>query len=644
MLFVKDIAGQAYSVTVDDSQNLVLTAVELSTAPSDTYLTDISGAGTVWKLGAIASPLQLTGDPATLDEDTQPFVELNDNWILFALPNGNLLAKQKIPSAGDGIELLVEIFLDEGRERYSMSGLAMRSHYWDPRLLSIGGFNRNIPAVPGEFSVGRVSISLNNADDYFSKKLASSRFYKRRMNILMGDLAASEEDFRVIFSGIIQTWDSDEEKFTISATDNSLEWLDNPIDWRIDFQTFPEKPEDTPTALAPFIMGTVENATGAIPAYLVDAAQSQSKFRYIASIFALKEITGVFQYKEEVTTGFAVSQQTIGGREYTVIDFDADPRDPQRASEREITFNAKGITYDGTPSGTLIENPVDQWKEFLLLAGIGVTQIEDSKFDAAKATYDLQEMKGGVVIAGDIGQTIRDVQKKIALSFNIHSFPARDGSLSVAVPLRLVETTTGLHELTDSINIIEGSFSIGNSRKIASTLEVSSTYDWALKQYDFVLPFEDTAQTAAQRGRTTISRQMPYNRDSKTLVQAISDVLFFVREERQVVDLAAAIQEYRQIDVGDIILLNHRAGIAADGLGYQQKPFFVLGVGIAGSRGQFRTIISCVDLQEALPPETQVFLDFGVEAKPFLTNRQSGWYDELEEEPLYNLQLPHSGA
>ena len=273
------------------------------------------------------------------------------------------------------LEALVEVHLDSGIRRFSTDGIVSRNYYWEPRLLSIGDIERQISVLPESFQASDVSIDLADADQAISRLRDEEPFRRRKLKILLGEMDQGESDFITISTGSIDSWRKQGETFSIRAIDDPIAWIDEAVaGFTTDLDTFPTKPANyTGLHLVPILIGAVAVPTGALPAYLIDAAAGQVTYRYVCSHGEINGVTEVFRYGELVqASDYIVLSVNYRSQIFTVLDFATDQRDPQRANEIEISWNGSGWTEDGTFTGAAITNPSRQYEAFLKSQGISV--------------------------------------------------------------------------------------------------------------------------------------------------------------------------------------------------------------------------------------------------------------------------------
>ena len=643
MLRLLDSVGITWQVTADSNGNLHADSTTLSGEFDTVYLTTIGDTASVWELGITTLGL-LTADSVSSYTFTQAFIPLNDNWILRVNSLGLLVTSQRTLSLdARTMEPILEIQLDTVTERYAATAVPLRSSFWEPRVLSFGDITKSIPVVPGDFSSATFSVLLDNSDSRLSILRAQTPFFNRRVRLILLDVKRGELDMEDIFVGRITGWQFSGNSCELSISDDRLALLDSPLRYRISNEYFPELPDSTLRHLTPIVYGTVSSvgfsAKGAVPAYLIDPAIGpHGKYRYVAALGTLKSVDNVYLYGELIDpANYTVSQQVIGSLKYTVIDFNSDQRDASRKNEIEITYDAIGITEDGTTTGTPITNPARQYSAFLLLNGLSGVDLHNSSFDVAADLYDSKQTVGGVAIGGEAA-TVRDITLRFSESFNLNSFPSRDGRLAVSAPAPAPTDTSALLHFRDSIDIVEDSFRILPTDQIVNELQVKIAWNLASGSYDGSATFTDPIQQARQGGvRISTAGTLWYVRHGSSAAAVAQDRLFLMREERQPIGFNVDLSFFRRLDIGDDILVTHYEGIADTGNGYEAKAFRVIGVGLQISDQAILTTIQAVDLEPTVESTSAEYQTYGLDLVPIFTSA-IGMEFQIAEQPLHGAE------
>ena len=159
-----------------------------------------------------------------------------------------------------------------------------------------------------------------------------------------------------------------------------------------------------------------------MPAYLINATDHA----YVAARGAVV-VQAVFLYGELLAANlYAVSVESYGGEDFTVIDFAADQRDSTRGRGTEITWNGQGWQSGGDS----IRNPTRQMEAFLEDQGFDLDSIAFDRVAAIQASRPIE----GAIILTDTRQTLRRFLVDAARSYNLTIFYDAEGRLSVTTP------------------------------------------------------------------------------------------------------------------------------------------------------------------------------------------------------------------
>ena len=497
------------------------------------------------------------------------------------------------------LELVCELTLADGTERFSLGGVSGKTKFYEPRIIRFGPFNIQVPEIPGDARLSDTSIVLDDTDRYFSKSKAGNSYRNVGFKWLVGDLSRGESDLTEVYSGRVSNFEISQGSFTISVRQDSFPKLLTALTGKIDRVVFPDIPNTTPLNLIPWVAGVVDpiTNTGEIPAYLIDPGVGQSKFRYVAAQGYIREVKNIYKYGVKQTSAVASSNVTYSGTKYTFIDFDSDARDASRPDEIEVTWDGTGVTADGTASGTPITNPARQLESFLLNNGFEAADLDSTAFTTAESRFGDRGIVGGVVITGAGGETVRSITERFTDSFSMYIFPAKDGTLAVSTVSPPPADTSSLQTIFEH-EISAGSFRVTGTQEYASRVAYNFARNHVTGAFMERSAFEDPSQTS-NFGVVVEAPplELEYVRLNSVASAIAQDKVYFMNEERQVVDILVNPDRYDDVSIGDQILLTHRDGLSADNKGYEGTVFQVIGYGfvLTGS-DSFMLSLKLVDL------------------------------------------------
>ncbi len=502
------------------------------------------------------------------------------------------------------LEVLVELHLDSGTRRYSGDGIHSANYYWEPRLLSIGDINREISVLPESFRASDISITLADADQAISQLRRDEPFRRRKIRILLGRMNEGESDFETIATGVIESWQSRDDQFILRAVDQPLDWLDEVIaGFTTDLARFPTRPDTTGLHLVPILIGQASSPTGALPAYLIDAAAAQAgRYRYAAAHGDIKSVTAVYRYGVRLaSSAYTVRKVNYVSQIFTVIDFTTDQRDSNRASETEITWDGDGWTSDGSSTGNSLTNPSDQYEAFLKSQGLSV---DSASFTSAQTEFTSRNVTGAIIFV-DLNETLRQVVRRTAQSYNLTTYTLPSGVIAVTATGAVRTAPSATLTEVDEAKVARGGFSLMSSQRLASEILYRYAYNGVSRGFEKTDLMRDLRQEASIGERIRIDEEMPYVRDATSAAAIVEDKLFFTQEQRAVATIGIDPAVIRQVDVGDFIRVTHFAGLGEGG--YTKEEMRVLGVGLSFRDQGMVGRIKCVDIVQDLDFTTDFF-------------------------------------
>lgn len=502
------------------------------------------------------------------------------------------------------LELVCEIDLADGTERFSLGGVSGATKFYEPRIVEFGDFSVEVPAIPGEARLSDTSVVLDDTDRRFTKSKAANAYKNVKFRWLIGDLSRGESALTEIYNGRISNFSAGRGRFTLTVTQDSFPKFSTALAGKMSKATFPDLPDETKLKLVPWVAGTVSSVglsnSGAMPAYRIDPAASQSKYRYVAAQGDIKEITNVYKYGAIQTSGITKTTAAYGGETYAVIDFTVDPLDAARRNEFEVTWDGVGVTDSGASSGVAITNPAKQIEAFLLNNGFVAADIDSTAMSAAETLFSNRGMAGGVCIVGDGSEDVRSIVERFTASFNMYVYPSKAGKLAVSTIDNPAADTSALQAITEA-EIVLGGFSFRGTKEYASRIYYNFSKNHALSEFEDRSNFEDTAQSTKFGGEVQADPlQLDFVRLSHVASAVARDRLFFMAEERVVIDLHVSSKRYNEFKIADQVLLTHRGGLSTDQKGFNGTIAQVIGYGITmGGQNSFMLTLKLVDLIEA---------------------------------------------
>ena len=483
------------------------------------------------------------------------------------------------------IELVCELALADGTERFSLAGVTGETKFYEPRILRFGDFSVDVPEIPGDARMSGTSVALDDADRRFSKSKSDNVYKNVSFRWLAGDFSLGESSITEVFCGRVDNYSGGRGVFELKISQTSFPKFSRSLTGKMNRIIFPDIEDETSLRLVPWLTGEITSErvsnVGAVPAYRIDPAVSQSKYRYVAAQGAIQLIKNTYTYGVKTTSGVTGTTATYDGVTYSVIDYDADPLTATRRNENEVSWDGTGTTDDASATGDDITNPARQFEAFLLNNGFVSGDLNSASFTEAEARFAERGIVGGVCIVGDGSETVREVVETFTNSFNMYVYPAQDGKLAISASESPPSDTSGLQTLKQH-EIALGSFSFKGTRSYASKIAYGFQKNHVSGVYEDSSSFEQAAQTS-KLGEVIEAKplELDYVRLNSVASLISQDRLFFMAEQRQIVEVLVDPSRYADFKVGDQILFSHNDGISTGDGGYDAVAFQVIGFGFS---------------------------------------------------------------
>lgn len=515
------------------------------------------------------------------------------------------------------MEPLIEIVFDGGSRYYSRHGLRLATiPFFEPLLASFGGVTREIGLVPGDFRASSLSVTFSNTTGEFSKLRETEKWRNRIVKLYLIDPDEGLSSFQVAFTGRINSWAVNRTQCTIDAVDALQSRLHRPLRPVLTPGFFHRLGETTtPHALIPQVIGAVSAPLGAVPAYLVEPSVEITPYRYVAALGEIKSIDAVYAYGSLVDPGDYTVSSIPGpsGELITVIDFDSDQKVSGDPTEPHVAWNGVGYTDDGTSSGNAITNPANQFAQALELNGFSSSELDATALAAAANTFTVDQVTGGVCFT-DRALTVGELARQFAESFNLQIFWTSGGKIGLFAPSPSVDPEAVLPELTALEDVVRGSFTARGPDQIAATVVGDFSYNWYTNEFQDQREVVNVQQIGALNEDVQLASLHPFIRSGSALTAVVSKKAFFLREQRQLVEVTVPPTYHQTLDIGDFVRLTHFAGPLSGG--YSRKIFLVIASGIRAVGPSLATFLRLVDVE----PEPPYGVPLATLARPGLTS------------------------
>ena len=525
-------------------------------------------------------------------------------------------------------DILVEIELDADTLKYSINGVSPSGGFYDGVVDSIGDVVREVTPAGGVSPIQSCYVTLKDAEGTIRTNAKNNQFLRRILRIKLINLETGEQS--TFFSGRIEDREVSYDSFRLDVRDESFDLLSEKIALRTTAELFPDMPKETRIELIPIVLGTVDSSDfgneGHIPAYLVDPAENQVKYRYVAAQHPLKDITKVFRNGVEISVSdydveYANVVTDLGTVKMTFIDFSVDQRDGGEAVD--ITYDAQGLTDDNTETGDLITNPATALKHFLELQSV----LFDADFDAAlmtsvEAAYDAESISVGYAVTRE--STWLDVIRTFSESFNLQFFKTKDSLFGMVFDdASTPADTSGLTSFSDQENILQGSFNHDRRpvNRAAATLDFFYARDFARDEWDQQHNFNDSDEETSLGRNVTDSVEL-FGIRGINQGQKISEIKLFQRRSARVFP-RFSIEPDSDLELGDYTKLTHFAGESEDNLGFRDMVSRIRSISLRLDQGSPVFEVGVIDapglsVTEPSPPGSEPSRNTGIPNPRFI--------------------------
>lgn len=487
-------------------------------------------------------------------------------------------------SAVPSFQTVLEIDFPSGTRCYSYRGVRSATAIYRALITEANAITRGISVVPSRYRASELNFGLWDRANEFSTLKATDSFYDCPVRVLRSQTGGSLE---LIASGRLSDWNVNENICNLMARDPIFDRLENTIDSTLvvlDPQVFPGMPSTQKPLLVPLPYGrneldpisiAKESGPGVCPAYLIDAANTQSKWWYVVAQAEIDSVLRVFNYETLLSeTLYRVFTAVYGGQTMTLLEFNGDVRDPQRARDLEITCDVIGVVDE---AGNVIENPIEQARHFFVTYCPDVTSadLETGEWDAQSAKANGRHYLSAFNLL-DREWTYLDVFDHFNQSFLMPLYPTPAGTITTYLVTE--EIGTPVATFSEARNLLADSFiARGIDRdQIATRIRYSYFYHWGRgffrnQENIFIKGEQDRI------GREIIKDlELPFVRDRATARKIVKAYAPFFREAAAYVECEVEPARLADAGLNMWVGITHRHGIASDGLGYRNQPMRVI--------------------------------------------------------------------
>lgn len=461
--------------------------------------------------------------------------------------------------------VLLELVLDDAHRYYASVDVSTPTVLYEGKVLSYGTTYRTIGDTYGGYEVSDITVILSDADRHWRKLLAGANYILHRAaNLKVGFVGMGLDDFRLIFSGTIESYEFVTPlQFKVTLKDTLERYATLVPLAKIRTTVFPLASSGIVGMAEPIIYGCVtsqnDSDDGAIPCALVNT----ETFTYLVAAHVCESVDSVYVGGVRKTTGYTISTSTIGSTTYTLITFVADQ------AGAVVTCDVKGKKIDGVFS----ENPITILQDILVTAGVASGSI-DASFTTAAAVADTRLLKAGGVLMEQ--QTLRNIVEEFGICFALDIWVNIAGK--IACKFLTYSLSTTYPEYTAQHDILGGLTIETQTDKIVNLVQYDYAYHYARNYYAHQRDINNVMSETnlLMEYRTVLN--LPWVRERSTAFIAASKFLRDHTYPPMWIRFSMPLHALN-MELADIITITHFEGLATDGNGWDKKTFQVRSIG-----------------------------------------------------------------
>lgn len=465
-------------------------------------------------------------------------------------------------------DVLVEIDIAGATLRYSIAGTATDSGSYAPDIVAVGDIQREIDFAGGLAPAVSGYVEIHDRDGLLRKALTAEGWRGAQVRTYLAEIRTGQA--HQIASGQLIEWASDVELVTLDWRDTSWDRFGetaSPImTWA---WLFPHMPAETGLSYIPIVLGRVSSANfaarGAIPGRLIDPRSGQSKYRWVLAQHPLRQVTGVWIDGELVSPSkYTVTYADVTGTPYgtvrmTFLDFSTDPR-PRM--ESQLTYDAEGLTDDGTETGPLVTNPAEALRRLLELRDTASSgEWDEERYSRAVSAATALGLTAGYAITEELSWA--EVIDEIGRSYRISLWRGRSGKLAMYLDDGAAsEAVADLRPYDEGVEL-----DVRPSEAPYSTAVIGYAQDFAAGRPGAQIRRQSSSELERLGRDVTDDLALPGIRSANEAATLAQIDCYRRSSARQYLTLSATPQP--SLEPGDVVTVTHWGGMSSDGLGYR---------------------------------------------------------------------------
>ena len=493
--------------------------------------------------------------------------------------------------------MIAEFKLAGGTLFRAAKGIRHPTRFYVGKVISFGTIIRSIPVPAGLPQISDAIVTFADTDGELRQLMSIDPPQNREVVLKIGDEGASESVFQIAYTGVITHVTFPPGQARVFLRDITFQFLnekspnlltrDNFIAdpfWAKNLLGRSEGRFDEAEIFSPIVFGIV-NSTG------LDTPGAINTIRLDSTTFNLAQHpinhSEVRLFKKElaettfteITGGFSIVEisKTIDGVDFifTQVVFGS-----ARSDNYELRWDGRGMTDDGTKDGTVIRNPIEALRAYLIRIAQRdpFEDLDAPGFTAQAQVVGLVTTGGpvaGLFCDGAIAQrmTHREALTRILTSFNIFLFSNKDGKLT---PRYIGSSDPNRPILDDVQDIYRKTETHALARPIINDVNLQYFRTYSDQSWNSQLTVDDPSAITLLGRRETRDLKLFFVRDDFVADKVARDYLQFTNPNSfRIVMTIPGHRRTQDIELGGLIGITSYSGPDPSGQGYDNLEFLI---------------------------------------------------------------------
>ncbi len=594
--------------SIDLAVDPEIAVVDVAKAAADT-------AGLALLDGAVAGITSLAqGDLITIGDFAEFGAAIGFKEIENDPPDAIVATGEAVPAFIEGLAfpsktlMIAEIKLTGGTLFRAGKGIRHPTRMYVGKVKSFGSIIRSIQVPSGFPQIGDAELTIIDTDGELRRLMSATPPQNREIVIKIGGEGESEAIFQIAYTGIIVHATFPPGLAKIRVSDNTFKFLAEKLPDLLTRENFVADPVfarnirqrtegrfDESEIFSPIVFGVLDSTD-------LDVIGSMNAVRLDSTTFNLAQHPiphgpiRIFvkdpdakpnpdQSFIEQVGGFSIIEvaKTIEGIDYifTHVVFGIG-----QADGFEVRWDGEGMTDDDTKDGTVIRNPAEAIKQYLIrIARRDPTEIDLIGFDSAGAVMGAVATGGpspGFFCDGAITQrmTHREALARMTRSFGIFLFTNKDG----AITIRYIGDSNPDRTILDDVqDIYVRTETHMLARPIVNEVDLQYIRMFSEQSWQGILTVSDDDAIESLERVESKDLKLFFVRDDFVADRVARDFLQFTSPGSfRIVMTIPGHRRTGDVELGELIGVTNYSGLDPSGAGYENKEFLI-------QKTQFRT-------------------------------------------------------